>query len=72
MDSSLLHPPIQKFITANIGADSSKLALQKNPFPDVNWIAILNQIAAKTKSKNNRQQKTPKTIPWVKHLPICF
>ena len=52
MDSSLLHPPIQKFITANIGADSSKLALQKNPFPDVNWIAILNQIAAKTKSKN--------------------
>ena len=52
MDSSLLHPEIQKFITANIGADSSKLALQKNPFPDVNWIAILNQIAAKTKSKN--------------------
>ena len=52
MDSSLLHPPIQKFITANIGSDSSKLALQKNPFPDVNWIAILNQIAAKTKSKN--------------------
>jgi hypothetical protein len=52
LDSSLLHPPIQKFITANIGADSSKLALQKNPFPDVNWIAILNQIAAKTKSKN--------------------
>ncbi len=52
MDSSLLHPEIQKFITANIGADSSKLALQKNPFPEVNWIAILNQIAAKTKSKN--------------------
>jgi hypothetical protein len=52
LDSSLLHPEIQKFITANIGADSSKLALQKNPFPEVNWIAILNQIAAKTKSKN--------------------
>ena len=52
MDSSLLHPEIQKFITVNIGADSSKLALQKNPFPDVNWIAILNQIAAKTKAKD--------------------
>jgi hypothetical protein len=52
LDSSLLHPEIQKFITANIGADSSKLALQKNPFPEVNWIAILNQIAAKTKAKD--------------------
>jgi hypothetical protein len=52
LDSSLLHPEIQKFITANIGADSSKLALQKNPFPDVNWIAILNQIVAKTKAKD--------------------
>lgn len=52
MESSLLHPEIQKFITANIGADSSKLALQKNPFPEVNWIAILNQIAAKTKAKD--------------------
>lgn len=52
MESSLLHPEIQKFINANIGADSSKLALQKNPFPEVNWIAILNQIAAKTKAKD--------------------
>jgi hypothetical protein len=51
LDSSLLHPEIQKFITANIGADSSKLALQKNPFPEVNWISIINQIAAKTKAK---------------------
>ncbi len=52
MDSSLLHPEIQKFITANIGVDSSKLAFQKNPFPDVNWIAILNQIVSKTKAKD--------------------
>jgi hypothetical protein len=52
LDISLLHPEIQKFITTNIGADSSKLALQKNPFPDVNWISILNQIAAKTKAKD--------------------
>jgi hypothetical protein len=52
LDSSLLHPEIQKFITANIGADISKLALQKNPFPNVNWNAILNQIATKTKAKD--------------------
>ena len=52
MDSSLLHPEIQKFITANIGADSSKLALQKNPFPEVNRISIINQIVAKTKAKD--------------------
>jgi hypothetical protein len=52
LDSSLLHPEIQKFITANIGADPSKLALQKNPFPNINWITILNQIAAKTKAKD--------------------
>jgi hypothetical protein len=52
LDSSLLHPEIQKFITANIGADSSKLALQKNPFPEVNWISIINQIVAKTKAKD--------------------
>jgi len=51
LNRSLLHPDIQKYITANIGVDSSKLALQKNPFPEVNWIAILNQIAAKTKAK---------------------
>jgi hypothetical protein len=52
LDSSLLHPEIQKFITANIGADSSKLALKKNPFPEVNWISIINQIVAKTKAKD--------------------
>ena len=31
--------------------DISKLALQKNPFPEVEWISILNQIEAKTKAK---------------------
>jgi hypothetical protein len=29
------------------------LALQKNPFPAVEWIAILNQIDAKQKQKTN-------------------
>jgi hypothetical protein len=51
LDLNLLNPPIQKFINDNIGATISKLALQKNPFPNVEWISILNQIEAKTKAK---------------------
>ena len=51
MDLQLLNPEIQQFINANIDATMAKLALQKNPFPNVEWIAILNQIEAKTKSK---------------------
>ena len=47
----LLNPEIQKFINANIDKNISKLALQKNPFPEVEWISILNQIEAKTKAK---------------------
>ena len=51
MELSILNPEIQKFIDANIGVPVSNLALQKNPFPETNWIEILNQIAAKTKAK---------------------
>lgn len=51
MDLKLLNPEIQKFINANIDKNISKLALQKNPFPEVEWISILNQIDAKTKAK---------------------
>lgn len=47
----ILNPKIQEFINLNIGVPISKLALQKNPFPTVEWIAVLNQIAAKTKAK---------------------
>ena len=51
MKSTLLNTEIQKFINANIGNDISKLALQKNPFPETDWIEIFNQISAKTKAK---------------------
>jgi len=46
-----LHPDIQEFIIQNTGADITKLALQKNPFPKVDWILILNQIEARSKAK---------------------
>lgn len=48
----ILDSEIQQFINANIGKGISKLALQKNPFPAVDWISILNQIEAKTKAKD--------------------
>ncbi|SDH66711.1 hypothetical protein SAMN04488062_11182 [Flavobacterium omnivorum] len=52
MDTALLNPAIQAFIDDNIGVNISKLALQKNPFPESNWTTVLSQIEAKTKAKN--------------------
>ena len=52
MDKSILSEEIQKFINSNIDADVSKLALQKNKFPSTDWAEILNQIAAKQKTKS--------------------
>ena len=51
MDKSLLSAEIQEFINFNINADVSKLALQKNKFPNTDWTSILKQIAAKQKAK---------------------
>ena len=51
MDFKLLNREIQNFINKNIGENVAKLALQKNPFPEIEWISILNQIEAKTKAK---------------------
>ncbi|MFV8325843.1 THUMP-like domain-containing protein [Flavobacterium sp. ZS1P14] len=48
----ILNIEIQEFIEKNIGLPISKLALQKNPFPNVDWIVVLNQIEAKTKAKD--------------------
>lgn len=52
MNTSILNQNIQEFITQNSGVSIAKLALQKNPFPEVEWISILNQIEAKTKAKD--------------------
>ena len=48
---TLLNPEIQQFIDQHIGCKIADLALQKNPFPTVEWISILHQIEAKSKSK---------------------
>ncbi|MBF2708433.1 class I SAM-dependent methyltransferase [Flavobacterium soyangense] len=52
MGLNLLNPEVQNFINESIDKNLAKLALQKNPFPEVDWILILNQIESKTKSKN--------------------
>jgi len=52
LNTSILHPDIQEFIIQNTGADLTKLALQKNPFPEADWILILNQIEARSKAKD--------------------
>lgn len=52
---SLLQTDIQDFINKNLNEDSSKLALKKNPFPEVNYSVIINQIIAKKKAKDKLQ-----------------
>jgi len=52
LDLKILNPEIQQFINNNLDKNIAQLALQKNPFPEIEWITILNQIEAKTKSKD--------------------
>ena len=52
MQYSILDNEVQNFINQNLELSITKLALQKNPFPDIEWISILNQIEAKTKAKD--------------------
>jgi len=47
----LLEKEIQDFITKNLEANVTTLALQKNKFPNYDWPEILNQIASKQKAK---------------------
>ena len=49
--NALLQPEVQEYIIEKTGQDGSKLALSKNPFPDLDFKIIVNQIAARTKSK---------------------
>lgn len=49
---SLLNKKVQDFINSNVDTDHAKLALQKNPFNDVDYLEIINQIVAKKKAKD--------------------
>jgi hypothetical protein len=49
---NLLKPEIQQYLRNNVNSNVTKLALQKNPFPEVEWTDLLNQIAAHQKAKD--------------------
>lgn len=48
----LLNPKIQNYILEKNNSDLSKLAFQKNPFPEIDFKIVLNQIECRTKSKD--------------------
>ncbi|MFD2909121.1 class I SAM-dependent methyltransferase [Flavobacterium ardleyense] len=48
----LLQSDIQDFIDTNLSSDTTKLALKKNPFPEVNYTDIIHQVASKKKAKD--------------------
>ncbi len=52
VEFSILKPEIQAFIKANVDVSVTKLALQKNPFPEIEWHHILGQIAVRQKAKD--------------------
>ncbi|WP_395047188.1 class I SAM-dependent methyltransferase [Flavobacterium sp.] len=65
MITALLSVAVQEFISQNIETNISKLALQKNPFPEVTWVEILTQISSKSKAK----EKLP---TWYAHENILY
>lgn len=52
MQPNLLQPEIQAYILKNTHESVTGLALKKNPFPEVEWAEILNQIAARKKAES--------------------
>lgn len=65
MDSPLLNSDVQDFIANSLQANFPKIALMKNPFPEIKWNDILNQIASKNKAK----EKLP---TWFAHKYILY
>lgn len=64
IDHSLLEPEVQDFINAHVNTPISVLALQKNPFPHLDYKRILQQIESKAKAA----QKLP---TWFT-TPLCL
>lgn len=48
----ILKPEIQAYINQNLHADLTKLAFKSNPFAEVSWSEIINQMACKQKAKD--------------------
>lgn len=58
-------PEVFEYINSQLNEDIQKLALKKNPFPEMDWKWILNQIAAKKKAKD-------KLPTWYKTNAIIY
>ena len=52
MNFDLLNTKVQEFIDQSLMLNFTKVALMKNPFPEIPWNEILNQIASKAKAKD--------------------
>lgn len=56
---------VQRFINSNLKHDVTQLAFTKNPFPEIDFLTIINQIKAK--------QKSEKKLPlWFQTQNIIF
>ena len=49
--AAVLQLKVQEFISQNLNQDVNLLSFKKNPFPEINWLVIINQIIAKKKSQ---------------------
>lgn len=65
MNFDLLAVKVQDFINDSLTLNFTKVALMKNPFPEISWNEILNQIASKAKAK----EKLP---TWYNQKNIIF
>ena len=61
----ILNTEIQDFVNNNLKSSIVTLALQKNPFPDIDWKLILQQIESKSKAKD-------KLPTWFKVTKIIY
>ena len=52
MHEIILQKEVQDFINAHLFSDVEKLALKKNPFPELDYKMLLNQIVSKGKAKD--------------------
>jgi hypothetical protein len=49
---AILNEEVQEFINMHLFSDVQQLALRKNPFPDLDYKILLNQISSKRKAKD--------------------
>jgi hypothetical protein len=65
LDRRILQPEIQDFILRNESADVGRLALSRNPFPEIEFPILVGQISARAKAK----EKLPS---WYAHPFIYY